>query len=54
MIEDSFPIVAMLIPLLDDLACQLRVAGPALVGMRPGEYIVYLRECITLSTSYFG
>jgi hypothetical protein len=53
MVEDSLPIVAMLIPSLDDLARQLYITRPAFVGMRSGEYIVYLRECITLHTSGF-
>lgn len=53
MIEYPFPVVTMLIPSLDDLALQLHVVGPALVGKRIFEHIVDLRERVALRTPGF-
>ena len=53
MIKYSFPVVAMLIPSLDDLARQLHVVGSALVGQRAREHIVDLRERVALRTPCF-
>lgn len=53
-IKQSFPIVAMLIPSLDDLARQLYITRPALVGTLSCKHIVDLRECAALRATYFG
>ena len=53
MVKYPFPVVAMLVPSLDALACQLHVVRPALVGKRTCEHIIDLREGVALRTPYF-